>query len=34
MMIHLISGLIKKILYKMSQCFPKPYEHFGGENNV
>ena len=24
------AGLIKKILYKMSQDFPKPYEPFGG----
>ena len=32
--IHLIVGLIKKILYKMSQYFPKPYEPFGGDINV
>ena len=32
--IHLIIGLIKKKLYKMSQCFPKPYEPFGGDINV
>ena len=32
--IHLIAGFIKKILYKMSQCFPKPYETFGGDINV
>ena len=25
MKIHLIAGLIKKILYKMSQYFPKTY---------
>ena len=25
MIIHLIVGLIKKTLYKMSQYFPKPY---------
>ena len=29
MMIHLIVGLIKTILYKMSQLFPKPYKSFG-----
>ena len=34
MIIHLIVGLIKKILYKMSQYFPKPYEPFGGDINV
>ena len=34
MIIHLIAGLIKKTLYKMSQCFPKPYEPFGGDINV
>ena len=28
--IYLIAGLIKKILHKMSQYFPKPYNHFGG----
>ena len=27
-------GLIKKILYKMSQYFPKPYEPFGGNVKV
>ena len=32
--IHLIAGLIKKTLYKMSQHFPKPYEPFGGDINV
>ena len=32
--IHLIVGLIKKILYKISQFFPKPYELFGGDINV
>ena len=31
MIIHLIVGLIKKTLYKMSQYFPKPYEPFGGD---
>ena len=30
MIIHIIVGLIKKTLYKMSQYFPKPYEPFGG----
>ena len=34
MIILLIVGLIKKILYKMSQYFPKPYEPFGGDINV
>ena len=34
MIIHLIAGLIKKILYKMSQYFPKPYELFSGNINV
>ena len=34
MIVHLIAGLIKKILYKMSQYFPKPYEPFGGDINV
>ena len=34
MIILLIFGLIKKTLYKMSQCFPKPYEPFGGAINV
>ena len=32
--IHLIAGLIKKTLYKMSQYFPKPYEPFGGDINA
>ena len=32
--IHLIAGLIKKTLCKMSQYFPKPYEPFGGDINV
>ena len=31
---HLIVGLIKKTLYKMSQYFPKPSEPFGGDLNV
>ena len=34
MIIHLIVGLIKKTLYKMSQYFPKSYEPFGGDINV
>ena len=34
MIIHLIVGLIKKTLYKMSKYFPKPYEPFGGDINV
>ena len=33
MIIHLIAGLMKKT-YKISQCFPKPYETFGGDINV
>ena len=33
LIIHLIVGLVK-ILYKMSQYFPKPYEPFGGDINV
>ena len=31
MIIHLIVWLIKVTYYKMSQCFPKPYEPFGGD---
>ena len=34
MIVLLIVGLIKRILYKMSQYFPKPYEPFGGDINV
>ena len=34
MIIHLIVGLMKKTLYKMSQYFPKPYETFGGNVKV
>ena len=34
MIVHLLVGLIKKTLYKMSQYFPKPYEPFGGDINV
>ena len=32
--IHLTVGLIKKILYKMSQYFLKPHESFGGDITV
>ena len=32
MVIHLIIGLIKKTMYKMSQYFSKPYKYF--ERNV
>ena len=34
MIIHLIVGLIKKTLYKMSQYFPKPFEPFGRHIHV
>ena len=34
MIIHLIVGLTKKILHKMSQYFPKPYKPSGGDINV
>ena len=34
MIIHLIAGLIKMTLYKMSKYFPKPCEPFGGDINV
>ena len=34
MVIHLIAGLIKKILYKLSHYFPKPYEPIGGDIKV
>ena len=34
MIILLIVRSIKKTLYKMSQCFPKPYEPLGGDINV
>ena len=30
MIIHLLARLIKKLLYKMSQYFPKSFEPFGG----
>ena len=34
MIIHLIARLIKKTLYKMSQYFSKPYNHFTGNVKV
>ena len=34
MIILLITGLIKKTLYKISQYFSKPYKPFGGDINV
>ena len=34
MIIHLIARLIKKTLYKMSQYFSKPYNHFIGNVKV
>ena len=34
MIIHIIVGLIKKTLYKMSQYFPRPHEPFEGDINV
>ena len=34
MITHLIAGLIKNVLYKMSQYFPKQYEPYGGDVNV
>ena len=34
MIIHLITALIKKTLYKMIQYFPKPYRAFGRNINV
>ena len=34
MIIHLIVVFIKKILYKISQYFPKLYETFRGDVNV
>ena len=34
MIIHIIVGLIKKILYKVSQYFPRPHEPFGGDIRV
>ena len=33
MIIRLTAGLIKKILYELSQCVPKPYD-LGGNINV
>ena len=32
--VHLIVGLTKKALYKMSQYFPKPYKPFGGNIKI
>ena len=34
MIIHLMAGLMKETLYKMSQYFPKPHGTFGGDINV
>ena len=34
MIILLIVRSIKKILYKMSQYFPKPYRSFGGMSKL
>ena len=34
MVFNLIVGFIKRILHKMSQYFPKPYEPFGGDINI
>ena len=34
MIIHLIVGLIKRTLYKMSKYFSKPFEPFRGDINV
>ena len=34
MTIHLIAGLMKQSLHKMSQYFVKPYEPFGGAISV
>ena len=34
MTIHLILGLIKKTLYKMSQYLPKPFKNLVGNINV
>ena len=34
MIIHLIVGLMKNTLCKMSQYCPKPYDLFGGDINV
>ena len=34
MTVHLTAGLIKEIVYKMCQYFPKPYEPFGEYINV
>ena len=34
LIIQLTVGLTKKILYKMCQYLPKPYDKFGGNINV
>ena len=34
MIVHVIAGLIKKTLYKMSKFFPKPYEPFSRDISV
>ena len=34
MIAYLITGLKKGPCIKVSQCFPKPYEPFGGDINV
>ena len=34
MIVHLIAALIKNILYKIIQYFPKPYEPLGADINV
>ena len=34
MIILLLDGLIKKILSKINQYFPKPYKNFRGNINV
>ena len=34
MIMHLIAELNRATLYEMSQYFPEPYKHFGGDINV
>ena len=34
MIMHLIAGLNRETLYEMSQYFPEPYKHIGGDINV
>ena len=34
MIVYLIVGLVKRMLYKNIQYSPKPYEPFGGDINV